>query len=69
MSIDCNLAPVCIINNMNKDIQAYNASQKDGDKEICTMLFEDCEFETRLELLDTKKLSTNEIQLHYKVLK
>ena len=32
-------------------------------------LFADGDFETRLELLETKKLSPNEIQLHYRVLK
>lgn len=32
-------------------------------------LFGDSSFEVKLELLETKKLSDNEIQLHYKVLK
>lgn len=32
-------------------------------------LFRDADFEAKLQLLDTKKLSDNEIQLHYKVLK
>ncbi|MEK6822883.1 MAG: dihydrofolate reductase family protein [Nanoarchaeota archaeon] len=32
-------------------------------------LFADSDFEARLELIGTKKLSTNEIQLHYKVKK
>ncbi len=32
-------------------------------------LFEDSNFEVKLELLETKKISENEIQLHYKVLK
>lgn len=32
-------------------------------------LFEDADFESKLELLETRKFSNNEIQLHYKVLK
>jgi len=32
-------------------------------------LFSDSDFETKLELLETKQLSPNEIQLHYKVVK
>lgn len=32
-------------------------------------LFNDKEFETKLKLLETKKLSENELQLHYEVLK
>lgn len=32
-------------------------------------LFAEADFETKLELIGTKKLSANEIQLHYKVLK
>lgn len=32
-------------------------------------LFEDSNFEAKLKLLGVKKLSSNEIQLHYKVIK
>jgi riboflavin biosynthesis pyrimidine reductase len=32
-------------------------------------VFEDSNFEAKLELLGVKKLSSNEIQLHYKILK
>jgi len=32
-------------------------------------LFGDADFEAKLQLIGTKKLSDNEIQLHYKVLK
>ena len=32
-------------------------------------LFADADFETKLELIETKKLSKNEIQLHYRVKK